>query len=131
MPVAAAAWLDLDPGHPFSLAALPYASFSTREHASFHRVGVRVGDRVLDLTTASDRLLPGRAALFRDGLLDPLLAEGDGAWADVRAEITAWLTQDRYREAVEDLLTPVADAEIGSTRLNSSHALTSRMPSSA
>jgi fumarylacetoacetase len=112
MPVAAAAWLDLDPGHPFSLAALPYASFSTRAHASFHRVGVRVGDRVLDLTTATDRLLPGRAALFRDGMLDPFLAEGDGAWADVRAEITAWLTQDRYRVAVEDLLTPVADADL-------------------
>jgi fumarylacetoacetase len=112
MPVAAAAWLDLDPGHPFSLAALPYCSFSTRPHAAFHRIGVRVGDRVLDLTTATDRLLPGRAALFRDGMLDPFLAEGDGAWADVRAAITAWLTQDRYREAVEDLLTPVADAEL-------------------
>jgi fumarylacetoacetase len=110
MPVAAAAWLDLDPGHPFSLAALPYCSFSTRQHASFHRVGVRVGDRVLDLTTAAERLLPGRAALFRDGLLDPFLAEGHGAWADVRAEITAWLSRERFREAVEDLLVPVADA---------------------
>jgi fumarylacetoacetase len=112
MPVAAAAWLDLDPGHPFSLAALPYASFSTRPHAAFHRIGVRVGDRVLDLTTASERLLPGRAALFRDGMLDPFLAEGDGAWADVRAAITAWLSEDRYREAVEDLLIPVADADL-------------------
>ena len=50
---------------------------NTREHASFHRVGVRVGDRILDLTTATDRLLPGRAALFRDGMLDPFLAEGE------------------------------------------------------
>ena len=74
MPVAAAAWLDLDPGHPFGLAALPYCSFSTRQHAAFHRVGVRVGDRVLDLTTATERLLAGRAALFRDGTLDPFLA---------------------------------------------------------
>jgi fumarylacetoacetase len=112
MPVAAAAWLDLDPGHPFSLAALPYCSFSTHQHAAFHRVGVRVGDRVLDLTTATERLLPGRAVLFRDGLLDPFLAEGHGAWADVRGEITAWLSADRFREAVEDLLVPVADAEL-------------------
>ena len=112
MPVPAAAWLDLDPGHPFSLAALPYCSFSTRPHAAFHRVGVRVGDRVLDLTTATERLLAGRAALFRDGTLDPFLAEGHGAWADVRAEITAWLSEERFREAVEDLLTPVADAEL-------------------
>jgi fumarylacetoacetase len=112
MPVAAAAWLDLDPGHPFSLAALPYCSFSTHQHAAFHRVGVRVGDRVLDLTTATERLLPGRAVLFRDGILDPLLAEGHGAWADVRAGITAWLSDQRFREAVEDLLVPVADAEL-------------------
>jgi fumarylacetoacetase len=112
MPVAAAAWLDLDPGDPFGLAALPYGSFSTHQHAAFHRVGVRVGDRVLDLTTATDRLLPGRAVLFRDGLLDPFLAEGHGAWADVRAEITAWLSEERFREAVEDLLVPVADAEL-------------------
>jgi fumarylacetoacetase len=110
MPVAAAAWLDLDPGHPFGLAALPYGSFTTHQHAAFHRVGVRVGDRVLDLTTATDRLLPGRAVLFRDGLLDPFLAEGHGAWADVRAEITSWLSEERFREAVEDLLVPVADA---------------------
>jgi fumarylacetoacetase len=112
MPVAAAAWLDLDPGHPFSLAALPYCSFSTHQHAAFHRVGVRVGDRVLDLTTATERLMPGRAVLFRDGLLDPFLAEGHGAWADVRAEITSWLSAERYRAGVEDLLVPVADAEL-------------------
>ena len=112
MPVAAAAWLDLDPGHPFGLAALPYCSFTTHEHAAFHRVGVRVGDRVLDLSTAAERLLPGRAALFRDGILDPFLAEGDGAWADVRAEITAWLSEDRFREAVGDLLTPLDHVEL-------------------
>jgi fumarylacetoacetase len=112
MPVAAAAWLDLDPGHPFSLAALPYCSFSTRQHAAFRRVGVRVGDRVLDLTTATERLQAGRAVLFRDGVLDPFLAEGDGAWANVRAEVITWLSDEYYREAVADLLTPVADAEL-------------------
>jgi fumarylacetoacetase len=112
MPVAAAAWLDLDPGHPFSLAALPYCSFSTRQHAAFRRVGVRVGDQVLDLTTATERLQAGRAVLFRDGVLDPFLAEGDGAWANVRAEVITWLSDEYYREAVEDLLTPVADAEL-------------------
>jgi fumarylacetoacetase len=106
---AAAAWLDLAPDHPFGVAALPYCSFSTRQHAAFRRVGVRVGDRVLDLTTAAERLLAGRAVLFADGLLDPFLAAGDGAWADVRAEITAWLTSERCHEAIGDLLIPAAD----------------------
>jgi fumarylacetoacetase len=112
MAVQAAAWLGLAPGHPFGLAALPYCSFSTVHHAASRRVGVRIGDQVLDLTTAADRLLAGRAVLFRDGVLDPFLAAGDGAWSDVRAEITAWLSQEHYREAVEDLLVPVADADL-------------------
>ena len=74
MSVQAAAWLGLAAADSFGLAALPYCSFSTRQHAAFHRVGVRVGDRVLDLTTATERLLAGRAALFRDGTLDPFQA---------------------------------------------------------
>jgi fumarylacetoacetase len=112
MAVAASSWLGLEPGHPFGLAALPYCSFSTHQHAAFRRAGVRIGDQVLDLTTATERLLPGRAVLFRDGVLDAFLAEGDGAWAAVRAEITAWLSQDHFRAAVADLLTPVAGAEL-------------------
>ena len=103
MSVQAAAWLGLAAADLFGLAALPYCSFSTRRHAASRLAGVRIGDRVLDLTTASGRLLPGRDVLFRDGTLDAFLAAGDKAWADVRAEITGWLSQDHFREAVEDL----------------------------
>jgi fumarylacetoacetase len=112
MPATAASWLGLAPDHPFGLAALPYCSFSTRQHAAWHRVGVRVGDRVLDLTTATRRLLAGRAALFEGGLLDPFLAAGDLAWAEVRAEITRWLTHEPCREAIEELLVPLDDARL-------------------
>src|SRR5580692_1968478 len=111
MPVAASSWLGLEPGHPFGLAALPYCSFSTHQHAAFRRAGVRIGDQVLDLTTATDRLLPGRAALFRDGVLDASLAKGDGAGAPIRAEVTAGLSQELFRVGVANLLPPVADAE--------------------
>ena len=112
MPTQAAAWLGLAPDDPFGLAALPYCSFSTRHEAAHRRVGVRIGDRVLDLTAASDRLLAGRAVLFRDGVLDPFLAAGDGAWSGVRAELTTWLSAEHFREAVEDLLFGVADVEL-------------------
>jgi fumarylacetoacetase len=110
--LAAATWLGIDPGHPFTLTALPYCSFSTRRHAAWRRAGVRVGDVVLDLTTATERLLAGRAPLFGSGVLDPFLAAGDGAWADVRAAVQFWLSDEACREAVEDLLTPVADANL-------------------
>jgi fumarylacetoacetase len=111
-PIQAAGWLGIEPGHPLGLHALPYGSFTTARHAASHRVGVAIGDQVLDLTTAAERLLPGRATLFRDGKLDSFLAAGDGAWAHVRQEITGWLGLDYYRDAIADLLVPAADVEL-------------------
>jgi fumarylacetoacetase len=102
-------WLDLPADHPFGLATLPYGSFSSERHSAGRRVGVAVGEHVLDLTQATARLLPGRADDFSAGSLDRFLAAGDRAWAQVRAALTRWLTKDQYREALEDLLIPAAD----------------------
>src|ERR1017187_8346505 len=99
-------WLAIPADHPFGLQALPYGSFSDAHHPSRRRVGVAVGDRVLDLTTAADRLLPGRIADFPAGTLDRFLAAGDMAWAQVRGALTEWLSQDQYRTAIADLLVP-------------------------
>ncbi len=99
-------WLEVPQGHPFGLQTLPYGSFSSLHHPARRRVGVRIGDRVLDLTGAAERLLPGRAEDFRDGNLDRFLAAGDAAWAQVRAGLTTWLSQDQFRSALEELLTP-------------------------
>ncbi len=102
-------WLAVPAGHPFGLQTLPYGSFSNAHHPAQRRVGVAVGDRVLDLTAAADRLMPGRIADFSSGTLDHFLAAGDMAWAQVRAALTEWLTRDHYRSAIEDLLVPAAD----------------------
>jgi fumarylacetoacetase len=99
-------WLAIPADHPFGLQTLPYGSFSDARHPSHRRVGVAAGDRVLDLTTAAGRLLPGRSADFAAGTLDLFLAAGDMAWAQVRAALTDWLSQDQYRTAIEDLLVP-------------------------
>jgi fumarylacetoacetase len=108
----AAGWLGIRPDHPFGLAALPYGSYTAAHHAEVYRVGVAIGDNVLDLTTAADRLLPGRAHLFRSGSLDQFLAAGDGAWARVRAELTRWLSDDECRPAIEDLLLPAEAVDL-------------------
>jgi fumarylacetoacetase len=108
----AAGWLGIAPDHPLGLAALPYGSYTAAHHAEEYRVGVAIGDRVLDLTTAASRLLPGREHLFRSGSLDDFLAAGHSAWSQVRADITSWLSQDELRPAVEDLLIPAESVEL-------------------
>jgi fumarylacetoacetase len=108
----AASWLGITPDHPFGIAALPYGSYTAAQHAEVYRVGVAIGDSVLDLTTAADRLLPARARLFQSGRLDEFLAAGDGAWTQVRAELTRWLSDDACRPAIEDLLVPVGDVAL-------------------
>ena len=106
----AAGWLGIPADHPFGLQTLPYGSFTTRDRPAELRTGVAVGDRVLDLTAATDRLDAGRADLFRAGRLDVFLDAGDLAWAQIRSAITHWLSHDEYRTALEDLLVPAAEA---------------------
>ena len=99
------------PGHPFGLQTLPYGSFTAAGRLNRPRVGVAIGDQVLDLTSATDRLLTSRADLFMGGRLDPLLDAGDRAWAQIRTAVTAWLSRDEYRDAIEDLLVPAANVD--------------------
>ncbi len=108
----AAGWLGIEPGHPFGLQTLPYGSFTTRDRPAEPRVGVAIGDRVLDLTVATDRLLSARAHLFRTGNLNVFLDAGDWAWSQIREAVTGWLSQDAYRDAVEDLLVPAEAAQM-------------------
>jgi fumarylacetoacetase len=110
--VHAASWLELAPDHAFGLAALPYGSYTAAHHAEVYRIGVAVGDRVLDLTSATERLLPTRAHLFSTGSLDPLLAAGHLAWAQLRTDLIRWLSLDMYRPALEDLLIPAQGVEL-------------------
>ena len=107
--IHAAEWLGIAPGHPFGLQTLPYGSFTTHDRPTQPRVGVAVGDRVLDLTAASYRLISARADLFATGRLDTFLAAGDMAWTQIRKALRLWLSSDGYREALEDLLLPAGD----------------------
>jgi fumarylacetoacetase len=108
----AAAWLDVPADHLFGLAALPYGSYTAAHHAEEFRVGVAIGDNVLDLSAACDRLLPARAHLFQSGNLDEFLAAGEGAWAQVRAELTRWLAGEEFRPALGDLLVPATAVDL-------------------
>jgi len=108
----AAGWLGIEPGHPFGLQTLPYGVFTTRDRPTEPRTGVAVGDRVLDLTAATDRLLPGRAHLFTSGSLNAFLDAGDRAWDQIRGAITHWLSRAEFRDALQDLLVPAGSAAL-------------------
>ena len=90
--------------HPFGPHVLPYGSFSTGGGPP--RVGVRLGDEVLDLTAASARAQPALAELFAAGDLDRLLAAGRDTWAAVRTAVRRLVDEEA------DSLLPLADVEL-------------------
>jgi fumarylacetoacetase len=65
------------------------------------RVGVRIGDSVLDLAG-----LLGEQ-VFAEPSLNAFMAQGRARWADVRARISDLLTAERHRVAVEAALRPL------------------------
>jgi fumarylacetoacetase len=89
----------------FGIAALPYG-VTANEDGSAELV-VRIGDYALPLAAAGAATASNHAELFNAGSLDPLMATGPRTWADVRAEITTWLSDESHRERLEPLLRPV------------------------
>lgn len=77
-------------GSPFGTDNLPYGVFSTP--STRPRVGVRLGDTVVDLGAAlgSD----GPDAAFAAPVLNPFMAQGRTRWAEVRERITALVAAD-------------------------------------
>ncbi len=89
-------------GSGFDDDHLPYGVF---EAGKGRRVGVRVGEYVLDLAAVVDS--PDAAALVSSGRLDPLLAAGPAAWSLVREFAQRAVTDPARRSAVEPHLHPI------------------------
>ncbi len=104
--------LELPEDDPFGPHNLPYGVFSTREEPERRRVGVRIGDYVLDAGAAAIALGSPYAALLRQSSLNPLLAAGRTAWRDARRALTAWVTVPAHRAVVEPLLHPLPAVEL-------------------
>jgi fumarylacetoacetase len=104
-------WLDLADDSPFGLDNLPYGVFS-RAGAPDRRIGVAIGEWVLDLTAAAEATAAVFAPLFTAGVLNPLLAAGRATWHDVRASVREWLTEPRYADQLRPHLVPVAEATL-------------------
>jgi fumarylacetoacetase len=91
---------DQPRGAPFGLANLPYGVFSAGN--GHPRVGVRIGDSVLDLAEALGE------QVFAEPALNAFMAQGRARWSDVRARITELLAGERHRATVEAALRPLS-----------------------
>ncbi|BAL89513.1 putative fumarylacetoacetase [Actinoplanes missouriensis 431] len=92
-----------------SPATLPYGVFSTA--ADPHpRAGVAIGDQIIDLPAAVRRLAPQLAGAVAGPSLDALLAAGPRVWADLRAQLTTWVTDEIHRDLIAAHLVPAREA---------------------
>lgn len=97
-------WISVPEGSGFDVDHLPYGVFSRL--GSGRRVGVRIGDYVLDLAP----VLHDDA--FAAPSLNQFLARGRGAWSDARAWITELLTDPAHRDTVEPHLVPLDQVDL-------------------
>jgi fumarylacetoacetase len=97
-------WFVVAPEAPFGTVELPYGIYSRPGERP--RVGVALGDQVLDLTGLC-RDLGRDFAVFEQPTLNPFLAEGPAGWAATRRLLTAVVDDASSRAVVEAHLTPL------------------------
>jgi fumarylacetoacetase len=103
-------WLDLPADTPFGVDNLPYGVFSTPDEEP--RIGVAIGDQVLDLApVAANEGLDG-AQVFEAPSLNPFMALGRPAWHAVRQWLTELVTHPSYADLVEPHLVSAADVRL-------------------
>jgi len=107
-----------DPHADFPLANLPYGVF---HHAHRTRIGIAIGDQVLDLhACASDGLLEPLSTYIihacSASVLNSLMSLGPHAWSALRGKITELLSAEHaaedMRRRVQTALLPVNEVEM-------------------
>src|SRR4051795_4864148 len=102
-------WFEVTPDAPFGTEELPYGIFtgidSDGTDPGERRVGVAIGDRVLDLAGMAQAAgLDGE--VFTQPSLNPLMSLGPDAWAEGRHLLRSLLDEEDGRELVEPHLLP-------------------------
>jgi fumarylacetoacetase len=103
-------WVDGAAGSLFDVDNLPYGVFSHGDEPA--RVGVRIGEQVLDLAPVAASEMLEVAHVFEAQSLNPLLALGRPTWSSVRRWVTGLLTDEAERDLVEPNLVPVDDVSM-------------------
>jgi fumarylacetoacetase len=107
-------WVEGAAGSLFDVDNLPYGVFS---HPSWEgeqgRVGVRIGEQVLDLAPVAAAEMLEVAHVFEAPSLNPFLALDRAHWAGVRRWVVSLLTDEAERGLVEPHLVPVDEVTLG------------------
>ena len=112
-------WLDVPADHPFGIDTLPYGVFSTAGDPD-RRVGVRIGDLVLDAGAVAaigrDAGLvgdgPDLATAWQTPNLNAFLALGRPAWTIAREWQTEVLRDEEHRDGVSPHLHPLEEVTL-------------------
>ncbi|GAA4358113.1 fumarylacetoacetase [Angustibacter luteus] len=102
--------VDLPADTAYGLDHLPFGVFSTEDEAP--RVGVRVGDHVLDLAPVAAADGIDSAPVFAEPTLNPFLGLGRAHWEALRAWLVDLLTQEANAELVGQHLHPLAEVRL-------------------
>ncbi len=103
-------WVEGAAGSLFDVDNLPYGVFSLAGEEP--RVGVRIGDRVLDLSPVAAAEMLDAHHVFQEPSLNALMAEGRLVRESVRRWIIGLLTDETERDLVEPHLVPLADVTL-------------------
>ena len=103
-------WVPGAAGSLFDVDNLPYGVFSPAGEDP--RVGVRIGDFVLDLAPVAAAEMLDVHHVFEAASLNALMAEGPRVRASVRAWIVGLLGEESQRDLVEPHLRPLADVTL-------------------
>ncbi|GAA2775745.1 fumarylacetoacetase [Saccharopolyspora taberi] len=97
-------WVPVPAESDFPVQNLPYGVFEPAGGAA--RVGVAIGEHVLDLAAALGD------EVFARPSLNAFMAQGRRRWQEVRARITELLTDERHRPSAEPALHRLADVRL-------------------
>jgi fumarylacetoacetase len=103
-------WVDGADGSAYSVENLPYGVFALADGEP--RVGVRIGDFVLDLAAVEAAGLIDADGAFGTPTLNAFMALGRDVWDRVRARIADLVADASLRDRVEPHLVPVGDVRM-------------------
>ncbi|MEU7900008.1 fumarylacetoacetate hydrolase family protein [Nonomuraea sp. NPDC049152] len=104
------AWVPIPEGSDFPIHNLPYGVFS--REGELPRVGVAIGDQVLDLHQLTVTGVMPEAYWFAAGRLNTFMGAGPRAWFHVRERLTELLTDESYMDRVLPCLRPQSEVRM-------------------